>query len=661
METKRLPLNKSNLSLELAAMELEDAYHRDRIGALVKFTANLGLAPVWLQQLKDKMKRWWQAFTDFTSGDSASAWFLFTGRKPDREVNPRTGRRQDRQAGEGENLKKENFHRISFPTKKSLEEAFAQNLQPQHPYRVSLLEKTFFTRPEQPAIYCPEVEELAQTGFWEFQVPSSQFNCTGNALKLVQLPQPAGALSFQALTARFQEADQAYLAENWPLLLSQGRELDYNARITDLFGDKWIKIKAKAIWENATITKVIGFFQDITASQVQEQLLREARQTAEQEMKAKSDFVSVISHEIRTPLNAISGFTHLLLQEDVSREEQKDYLRSIQFSTRNLLSLINATLDYSKIEAGKVEFEHIHFQFHELLEDIHRSFYLRAAEKKVNLYLDIRPGTPDVAVGDPAKLCQILNNLISNAIKFTQEGHVKISVDVVYESETDWVFEFAVSDTGVGIAPEKQPLIFESFTQANAATNRQFGGTGLGLTITKKLVELQNGSIQVHSVPQEGSEFIVCLKLAKPDPAYLAVHRPDLPLNINQYVGLQGAKILVVDDNALNRNVASKLLTNWQVQVDTAENGLEALQKIRQHTYDIILMDLFMPVMDGFKAIAQIKQDGLKTPIIALTGSAPTEEENKMMDLGVHDYVTKPFNPQELYKTILEHLILIEV
>jgi CheY-like chemotaxis protein len=249
--------------------------------------------------------------------------------------------------------------------------------------------------------------------------------------------------------------------------------------------------------------------------------------------------------------------------------------------------------------------------------------------------------------------------LISNAIKFTQEGHIKISVDVVYESETDWVMELAVSDTGVGIPAEKQPLIFESYTQAHASTNRQFGGTGLGLAITKKLVELQHGSIQLNSVPGEGSEFLIRLKLAKPDPAHIAVLRPNI--HLNHYAGLQGAKILVVDDNALNRNVACKLLTNWQVKVDTAENGLDAIKKVNTIPYDIILMDLFMPVMDGFETIAQLRDYGIKTPIIALTGNALTEEENKVLDLGVQDYVTKPFNPQELYKTILDHLILSEV
>jgi signal transduction histidine kinase len=526
---------------------------------------------------------------------------------------------------------------------------------------VSLQNHKLILQPDKTPMPWQEAEELAKTGFWEFQVKSGKFSCTSNTLRLVNPRLQPEEINFNALIAHFHEADKANLTENWDLLLGQARELDYNARITDLFGDKWIKIKAKAIWENSTVVKIIGYFQDITEAKVLEQLLYAARETAEQEMKAKSDFLSVITHEIRTPLNSISGFTYLLLQEDVNREEQKEYLRSIQFSTQNLLSLINETLDYSKIEAGKLEFEHIPFQFHELLEDIHRSFYLRAAEKKVNLYLDISPATPDVAVGDPAKLCQILNNLISNAIKFTHEGHIKVSVEVVYESETDWVLEVAVSDTGVGIAEDKQPLIFESFTQANASTNRQFGGTGLGLAITKKLIELQHGSIKLHSTPGEGSEFIVRLKLAKPEANHIGMPRPEVNLNLNQYAGLQGAKILVVDDNALNRNVASKLLTNWQVKVDTAENGLEALKKVKTSPYDIILMDLFMPVMDGFQAITQIKGYGIKTPIIALTGSALTEEENKMMDLGVHDYVTKPFNPQELYKTILEHLILVEI
>lgn len=661
METKRLPFNKSKLSMEFASMELEDASLRDREGALVTISTNMGVAPVWLQPVKNKLTSWLRACFSWLSADFRPAGPRMVAQPPAPGQGSVSRDAVHLFVSKSQTAGRENFRRIDFLPKKNPEEAFIRDPVPRQSCLQPLRETLLFNRQAQLPASWQEAEELTKTGFWECQMPVGIFHCTGNALKLVHHPQQQQQITFHSLISAFSQEDKNSLSESWTQLLTQARDIDYTACLKDTYGDKWIKIKAKAIWENSTFIKITGCFQDVTEAKALEQSLRQARDTAEAEMKAKSDFVSVITHEIRTPLNAISGFAYLLLQEEVSREEQKDYLRSIQFSTQNLLTLINETLDYSKIEAGKVEFEHIHFQFHELLEDIYRSFYLRAAEKKVNLYLDIHPETPDIAVGDPTKLCQILNNLISNAVKFTHEGHIKISVEVVYESETDWVVEFAVSDTGVGIALEKQPLIFESFTQANASTNRQFGGTGLGLAITKKLVELQQGSIQLNSTPGEGSEFIVRLKLAKPDPAQLAIHRPDLPLNLNQYVGLQGARILVVDDNALNRNVASKLLTNWQVKVDTAENGLEACKKVQLAPYDIILMDLYMPVMDGFEAIAQIKHYGIKTPIIALTGSKLTEEENKMMDLGVHDYVTKPFNPQELYKTILEHLILIEI
>jgi signal transduction histidine kinase/CheY-like chemotaxis protein len=676
METERLPLHKSNISMEFASMELENAYPQDPNGAFIRIPNSFTPAPAWLQLFKGKSSLWSKPCGAAAALGFPLHWLSYSRAKVKalaRELKNAFTPTSKRQAmsyffqhrvlsflSKNKKFRPETYHPIQvLNTKASGEALLPSPTNNKPPEGILAAENSFFARQEKPSRFWEDAEELAKTGFWEFNVKTGKLSCSGNALKLVNKQVHLEEIDFKALIAHFNEADKTCLAENWHQLVHQGQPFEYNARITDLFGDKWIKIKGKAIEETSTIVKIIGFFQDITETKVLEQSLTAARVNAELEMKAKSDFVSVVTHEIRTPLNGISGFTYLLLQDDVSREEQKDYLRSIQFSTQNVLALINKTLDYSKIEAGKVEFEKISFQLPDLLADIHRSFYLRAAEKKVNLYLDINPATPDVAVGDPGKLCQILNNLISNAIKFTQEGEVKISVDVVYESEADWVMELIVSDTGVGIPAEKQPLIFESFTQAHASTNRQFGGTGLGLAITKKLVELQNGSIQLHSVPGQGSQFLIRLKLAKPDPAHMPVLRPDIQLN--HYAGLQGAKILVVDDNALNRNVACKLLSNWQVKADTADNGLEAIKKVKASPYDIILMDLFMPVMDGFEAIAQIKAFGIKTPIIALTGNILTEEENKVLDLGVQDYVTKPFNPQELYKTILEHLVLTEV
>ncbi|MGV3641490.1 MAG: histidine kinase dimerization/phospho-acceptor domain-containing protein, partial [Adhaeribacter sp.] len=329
---------------------------------------------------------------------------------------------------------KEDFHRVHLPDKKILADTFSRETRPAGPYPGSLLDKNMRMPVEKPPLCSQEAEELARTGFWELQLKTGFFHCSPNALKLVNSQAGTQDLSFAVLIANFHEADKTQLSQSWDELLTSQKEIDYDARITDLFGEKWIKIKAKAIWEKSTVIKITGFLQDITETKVLEEQLRQACQAAELDARARTTFVSEVSHELRTPLNAISGFTYLLLQEDVSQEEQQEYLRSIQFSTQNLLSLVNETLDFAKIEAGKVEFEHIQFQFHELLQDLHRSFYLRATEKKLALSLDIAAGTPELAVGDPSKLCQILNNLVSNAIKFTREGEVKIAVEVVYES-----------------------------------------------------------------------------------------------------------------------------------------------------------------------------------------------------------------------------------
>ncbi|MDX5483298.1 MAG: response regulator, partial [Hymenobacteraceae bacterium] len=355
-----------------------------------------------------------------------------------------------------------------------------------------------------------------------------------------------------------------------------------------------------------------------------------------------------------TPLNAIMGLTYLLLQDEDMAPDRKENLQSIHFSSQNMLSLINNILDFSRIEAGRIELEKVNFKLKDMIRSIHRSLYLRAAEKKLSFELHIDKAIPDEVAGDPARLTQIINNLTSNAIKFTDKGSVRLSVNLVYQSDQDQVLEFSVADTGVGIPLDKQQLVFESFVQASASTHRQYGGSGLGLAITKKIVELHNGTLHLESEPGKGSVFTVRIRFAKPQPTLVDLQEAEV-VEFEE-PELQNARILVIDDNAFNKMVASKLLLSWQAEVDTADDGVSALEKIRENAYDLVLMDLHMPRMSGFEAIAEIRQLGEQMPIIALTANASEEEKHKTLALGGNDYISKPFVPQRLYSKLLHHL-----
>ena len=376
-----------------------------------------------------------------------------------------------------------------------------------------------------------------------------------------------------------------------------------------------------------------------------------AKETAENATQAKSEFLSMMSHEIRTPLNAIIGITYLMQQEE-NTPSVMDNLKTLQFSAENLHLLINDILDFSKIEAGKVELEEMPFDLKFLVSNIKKANQVKAQEKGNKIKLMLDDDIPNTLIGDSLRIGQVLSNLVSNAVKFTINGSVTIEVSVLKKDAEKASIYFSVTDTGIGIPPDKQKLIFERFTQANSETTRKFGGTGLGLVISKKLVQLHNSDIVLESEAGKGATFHFTIDLRigitiKQQMATLSEEMND--------VSLDGVKLLLVDDYFVNIKVASMFLDKWKVTFDTAENGLIAVEKFKKNEYDLILMDLLMPEMDGYTAVEKIRETGSSIPIIALTASATLNNQDRAFKVGVNDYVTKPFNPKELYMKIAKY------
>lgn len=395
--------------------------------------------------------------------------------------------------------------------------------------------------------------------------------------------------------------------------------------------------------------------------QEQNDYLRIAKEKAEDAATAKARFLSNMSHEIRTPMNAIIGMTHILLQEG-PREDQLDHLETAMFSAENLLVIINDILDYSKIEAGKLNIEQSSFNFEDCINRLYKSLVPKAEKKKLIFQLCMDSQLPNYVIGDKTRLSQILINLVNNAIKFTKEGKVTLSIQQEEVIDNKVKINFAVTDTGIGIAKEKQEQIFNSFSQADDDTTRRFGGTGLGLAITKKLLELHGSQIQLDSSLNKGSTFSFILTYAigaiplekKSDRNLLQFSTGDKRIK----------KILVVENNLFNIKVAQRILRIWNLEIDIAQDGLEAIEKIRSNDYGLVLMDLQMPRMDGYEATSMIRSwDEPKyqsLPIIALSASARQGFRKKALEVGMNDYITKPFKPTELYHVIERHAQLFD-
>ena len=377
----------------------------------------------------------------------------------------------------------------------------------------------------------------------------------------------------------------------------------------------------------------------------------DATRIAIDSVKSKQQFLSNMSHEIRTPMNSIIGFTKVVLKTQITAK-QKEYLEAIKSSGDSLIILINDILDLAKVDLGKIIYENVAFKMSKSIDAMIRLFEIKSEEKNIKLIKNYDSNIPNVLLGDAARLHQIILNLLSNALKFTHEGKITVSVKLIAQTDEFVTIEFSVSDTGIGIEEDKLKFIFENFNQATSGTTRVYGGTGLGLAISKKLVEGQNGTIKAESVLNKGSKFSFILSFEKTNEEVEIVDE-----RVAYNTDIKNIKVLVAEDIPLNQLLIKTLLEDFGFECQIAQNGKIAIEKMQSSSFDIILMDLRMPVMNGFEATNYIRNEMKSSiPIIALTADVTNVDLKKCTEAGMSDYISKPVNEKILYSKIVKTL-----
>jgi PAS domain S-box-containing protein len=409
--------------------------------------------------------------------------------------------------------------------------------------------------------------------------------------------------------------------------------------------------------ERGEVQSIVVVESDITLKKKAEQEMVQARRIAEESAKAKEQFLANMSHEIRTPMNAIMGIVQLMQDMELN-EKQREYLRTMNFAGENLLYIINDVLDLSKIESGKMPIERIEFNLPELVNQLINQVRYRAKEKKIELKYEIQPGVPPSVIGDPVRLNQVLLNLLSNAIKFTDKGHVSLTIQKTGQKSKMVKLRFDVEDTGIGIPKEMRDQVFREFEQAHKGTARKYGGTGLGLAIVKRLVELQKGVVFLKSEAGQGSVFSVVLPFMIGDGTKKKKGRK--PAGVIESEHIKGKRALLVEDNVLNQMVAQKFLEGFGLNVCLADNGMQAIEILKKENFDLVLMDIQMPEMDGYAATRFIREKmsdvKKRVPILAMTAHAIHGEEEKCLKAGMNDYISKPLSRDVLRDKVVRLL-----
>lgn len=491
-------------------------------------------------------------------------------------------------------------------------------------------------------------QQMGKMGGWEFNVITGETFWTREIYDLREVPYDF-PITFQAAASFYHPEDQEIFIAAREELSHHKTPYDLELRHISAKGKKtWVRSIGRAVFNaNGQLTHFRGIIMDITDKKDTELDLMAARDNAQKAAQSRSDFLSVMSHEIRTPLNAIIGIAGIL--EDHPATEQAEVVHNLQFSANHLLGLINDILDFSKMEAGKIELENIPFHPDALLQGIVRNYQPMAGQKGIALLTRIDP-LPPTLKGDPVRISQILNNLLNNAIKFTSEGAVTLEVHKEACTTGNCTLSFAVKDTGVGIVPEMQDKIFDTFVQEDSATTRHHGGTGLGLAITKKLVTLHNSTITLESKKNEGATFRFQISFDAPETVPTTI-----PAKNKRPEGfLKGMKLLVVEDNSINIRILELQLKNSGALIETASNGRLALEKIKQQPFDGIILDLHMPEMNGYETIPHIQQLQPEAFIIVLTADIMPEVTERLARLHVKDMLPKPYAAEDLLD-ILAH------
>lgn len=500
------------------------------------------------------------------------------------------------------------------------------------------MEKYFSGKPEEEAFY--KLKELTYKKLMEVKDLTSNINNIGVPGGNNQT-QEVGVNTMTEITNTVDEINES-LSQTTKTLLDNSVEY-----VSASKNWSFLEITLGII---TAIAAVIILITDINTRNKLEDELRIAKKLADENAIMKEQFMANMSHEIRTPMNSILGFSDLLGKTKLDKA-QSEYLNAVKLSGSNLLNIINDILDFSKIEAGKLNIEKISFNVIEVLNSLKIMFAPKAEEKQINFSIYIDPKTPAYIFGDPTRLNQILINLINNAIKFTSHGEVKLNCEIKSIEHDIVQFVFKVQDTGIGIPADKINSVFERFNQGNTETTRKYGGNGLGLAIVKQLVEIQNGDIHLKSKEGIGSDFIV--KISYP----ISYENKKIETNnINAQLKIISNKplnVLLAEDHKLNQRLAITYLSDFGLSVDLAENGIEAVEKFKSKQYDLVLMDIQMPLLDGYHAAKQIREaSNSNVPIIAMTANIMANEREKCLSYGMNDYLSKPFKEIDLYNII---------